>query len=1085
MRRAAKPPEKLTPSSVYVRIRPVTQTGDCGHTDGEAVSKQLVSWDRASVKMRDSDRNDTTRYRYTGVIPPEMEQEEAFNAMLPNMLTDFQANNRNVLFFAYGQTGSGKTHTILGETESLASVEPAPGWGIFPRVVHSTLQLMQQWREAGVRSVLVASAVEFYCGAAFDLSSAASIKSEVTIDREANVFGARSKEITSTAQLKRWITKMYRHRTTAKTNMNDASSRSHCAFILTLHKLRADGRYVKTTFSMIDMAGSERAAKTGGVRTSGLEAGLEAMKMMDAGTPEKLSIGAQGALINQELSLIHTEILKAADMHQKGLPYQAQKELSTAASFYFCACCDGRAHVGACVTVSQSPQHGFESWFSLQFAEQLAASRVPQRQIKPVPMADAQEAAVRAAQETAKKLAEWGTDPTPQGAKQWRVFALQQGAAVHAAETTVFLQKLTDARDGTDAGDADTDGSSDEECPEPAAPKLRQLTKRSALDTGKINDAFSVFIRVCPSRSRFPPLDREKAKGTTECFAVADVDFSRDPPPQRITVCTPEPASAASTSFVFDRVFGNAQGQEEVYRSAVQPYVAEVLGGTNVTIFAYGQTGTGKTHTIVGPKEDPGVVSRCVRDLLQGLPGTGKELYYEYVQLYLDEFKDLLLEEPDVELKLLDGGRSGPVLQNATRRRARHAEVVLDDLEKGAARRATRGHDLNEVSSRSHAILMLRLVDPGDDPAEAAASMFIVDLAGSERVTRSGVTGQGFDEATSINQSLTALGRVVVALLDNQCSGRNFVPYNASPLTRILRAGLGGNCKTGLIACVTQAADSVSESVNTLRFAAQATHVQNKVEKKEVADKMGVEREEIEGAGHSLILERGKGVVQLPTGPLEVCGHWDGASGSLDRVVILLTGLNAVPASLMGLSGTLAAKGCQVLVPKLPGTTEKDLESDVQALISLIDWLGLARPVLYGRDWGAIRACKFKLSHPKRAAHLVLEEHASKLGEKEYRAKMKKDPGGACFGYVQWMWFFDGAMPKSMESPPGKNMKGFKGNVDFLWPMCSKGRHDPQGRSGVTKMADMFARVVKTKAVDSYLMGDEELAELIASRLRC
>merc|ERR1711971_789246 len=119
------------------------------------------------------------------------------------------------------------------------------------------------------------------------------------------------------------------------------------------------------------------------------------------------------------------------------------------------------------------------------------------------------------------------------------------------------------------------------------------------------------------------------------------------------------------------------------------------------------------------------------------------------------------------------------------------------------------------------------------DPDSPVASMFIVDLAGSERISRSGVTGDGFDEATSINQSLTSLGRVVVTLIDNASNSRTFIPYNASPLTMILKAGLGGNSKTALIACVTQATDSMSESISTLRFAMQASHVKNEVQKKE------------------------------------------------------------------------------------------------------------------------------------------------------------------------------------------------------------------------------------------------------------
>ena len=187
--------------------------------------------------------------------------------------------------------------------------------------------------------------------------------------------------------------------------MNDASSRSHCALILSLYKLDPSDKYIKTTFSMIDLAGSERNSKTGAERVDGnagtsgphprrgsapymcaallLSARVlaprgcmpltdrrpssrcatafgEAVNCFKNGTPEKLSVGAQGWMINYELSFVQTEILKAGECHRKGMPYKAQKAMSTAGSIYMTACCDGRARLGMIVTLSPSPQHGFE-----------------------------------------------------------------------------------------------------------------------------------------------------------------------------------------------------------------------------------------------------------------------------------------------------------------------------------------------------------------------------------------------------------------------------------------------------------------------------------------------------------------------------------------------------------------------------------------------------------------------------------------------------------------------------------------------------------------------------------------------------
>eukprot|EP00927_Polykrikos_kofoidii_P081232 TRINITY_DN7844_c0_g1_i4.p1 TRINITY_DN7844_c0_g1~~TRINITY_DN7844_c0_g1_i4.p1 ORF type:complete len:1190 (+),score=219.62 TRINITY_DN7844_c0_g1_i4:74-3643(+) len=975
--KAAPASQRLTPSMVFVRVRPVSSTGDCGHTEGEAVSKKVAHWDEKSVTVQDDDRGETRTFAVTRIIPPEWDQVQTFGTIAPELLEAF-TSDVNVLFFAYGQTGTGKTHTMLGEVESLASPVPTAGWGIFPRVVHSSLETMKRWRAEGIYSVLLASAVEFYCGVGFDLNSDPQGKTEITIDREANIFGTRSKEIRSTRQLRKWIMRMYANRTTAKTKMNDASSRSHCAFILTLHQLRADNTYLKTTFSIVDMAGSERHSKTGGKRVTENEARKEIAEHMEAGTPERISIGCQGFLINAELSFLATEILKASEQHKKGMAFKAAKEFSTAASFYFSACCDGRALLGACVSITQSPQHGFESWFSLRYAEQLAACRVPLSKVVAVPMEKMLQDATVAAEEAAERFARWGDSPNPQGAKQYRVFCLQSGAATHTAETLEYLHKLADQRDGTapeEEEEEDDANNSDGEWPPPPPTQPKRFhprdLKKSALELGRCNENFSVFIRVRPL------LEREKAAGATNCFAISDIDFPRDPPPQRITLNNSD--GRAKNSYVFDRVFDESYGQEAIYQATAQRYVAGFLDGTNVTIFAYGQTGTGKTHTITGPSEDPGFVNRCLSDVFARLPATGKEVYYEYVQIYMNEIKDLLVEEQRRnELKLVERKDGCVFVHNVTSLKAVSATTVLQSLEAGAKRRATRGHDMNEASSRSHAVLMLRLVEPREDPSNAIASMFIVDLAGSERIGRSGVTGQGAEEASAINASLTSLGRVVVTLLENQSSGGSFVPYNGHPLTMILKAGLGGNSKTALIACVTQATDSMGESENTLRFAVTASHVKNKVEKKEARDKDDKAAEKLESAGHSLAFDpSGKGIVGgLRCGDVEVWG--DFSAGPERPLVVILVGFGQNPGEWAPLCAELQAARLRWLAPYFKGKgcsghpeeIIKGSGSDI--VIELLDWLGVRKVHVVGIDWGALVTITLLAKHGKRIGKYAL-----------------------------------------------------------------------------------------------------------------
>lgn len=1058
---------RLTPSSVFVRIRPLDTDGRSGHTDGEAVSKQLVGWDSTSATVRERGRD--TRYEVTGIVPPGMQQEETFRAVAPELLDTFFRNG-NVIFFAYGQTGSGKTHTMLGEIESLASADPVPGWGIFPRVVHATLKKIDEWRSHGAQAVLLASAVEFYCGTAFDLNSDPNGKSEVTIDGNANLFGTRSKEITSTRQLKRWIMRMYANRTTAATNMNAASSRSHCAFVLTLHQLTGEDTYMKTTFSLVDMAGSERSSKTGVARATPDEVKAELAQAFAAGAPERISVGVQGFLINFELSFVATEIMRATDRHEKGMPYKAAKEASTSASYYLSACCDGRARLAACVTVSQSPQHGGETWFSLRYAQQLAACRVPLKRIAPQPWDTALADASRAVEEAAETFERWGPTPSPQGAKQYRVFCLQSGAVTHTAETLECLHKLEDRKNGHVAPEELEDGeeSVDEWPPPPPTRPKRAAARainRSALESGKANESFAVFVRVRPLNQR------ETGASAANCLTITDIDFPRDPPPQRIAV---KEGTRSKGSFVFDRVFDHSYTQEAIYEATAKRYVADFLGGTNVTIFAYGQTGTGKTHTIQGPGDDPGIVTRCLQDMFADLPATGKELHYEYVQLYCRDLKDLLVEKQARELRIVERSDGHVFVQHISSYRARSADEVLRALAVGASRRATRAQDMNAVSSRSHAVLMLRLVAPGEEVSSASASMFIVDLAGSERIARSNVTGQGFEEATAINQSLSSLGRVVIALVDG---GRNkFVPYNGDHLTMILKAGLGGNSKTALIACVTQSADSLSESLSTLRFAMQASHVKNKVEKKEARDQAREDAAQIEEAANEVRFDTsGMAGVSLGCGNLIVLG--DLSAGVDAPLILLLTGFGHTAEFYAPLGQALGSAGFRWLAPNFPGqggsTGARCSDKPDQVLggqgpdvvVQLLDWIGVAKAHLVGLDWGALVCVAMLTLHPRRVGRYAIVNQSFKGSD-----PMK---GMGTGGFQVW-WQFQ--MDEGLKRAAGRLKKA---PARFYFPSRCEGGKRLTGP--VRNISTSTAKLLKTEAVDNYDLDLGALGRDIAS----
>jgi len=449
---AKKQKKDLTAAQVFARIRPFDASGKSGHTaDGEAAKQTIDSYDAESVTIKDTGKRQDERFELSKVVLPDADQEGAFNTSLVDsgLLGAFHSDT-NVLFFAYGQTGSGKTHTMLGVTSSLSAPTPNDGWGLFPRVVYSTLTQIEAWKAEGTHAILTVSAVEFYCMGAFDLDFEGKkkgkklpAKTPVLITSDAQALGAKETTLTSAADLAEYLPRVFGNRFTAATKMNDASSRSHCTLILSLYKLDASDKYIKTTFSMIDLAGSERNSKTGAERVDGNQAFAEAAKCFKDGTPEKLSLGAQGFMINYELSFVQTEVLKAGDMHKKGLEYKAQKAMSTAGSLYMTACCDGRARLGMIVTLSPSPQHGFESWFTLKYAEALVKLKAPLVAQK----AEKMDKVVKATGEAAiKAQKDFAAQSEPKGAHQYLNYMSKMGV-MQAAEITIqTLEALATAK---------------------------------------------------------------------------------------------------------------------------------------------------------------------------------------------------------------------------------------------------------------------------------------------------------------------------------------------------------------------------------------------------------------------------------------------------------------------------------------------------------------------------------------------------------------------------------------------------------------------------------------------------------------
>lgn len=301
-------------------------------------------------------------------------------------------------------------------------------------------------------------------------------------------------------------------------------------------------------------------------------------------------------------------------------------------------------------------------------------------------------------------------------------------------------------------------------------------------------------------------------------------------------------------TFSFDKVFGPKSKQIDVYKSMVCPVIDEVLQGYNCTIFAYGQTGTGKTFTMEGDRTDTGdfsweddplagIIPRAMHQLFEQLSLMEDcaefSVRVSFLEIYNEELFDLLGNSLDTQkLRLFeDTAKKGSVVIQGLEEVIVHSRnEVYNILEKGAARRQTAATLLNAQSSRSHSLFMVTIHmkenNINGEEFLKTGKLNLVDLAGSENIGRSGAMEKRAREAGNINQSLLTLGRVITALVENA----PHVPYRESKLTRLLKDSLGGRTKTSIIATVSPAACNLEETLSTLDYAHRAKNITNKPE---------------------------------------------------------------------------------------------------------------------------------------------------------------------------------------------------------------------------------------------------------------
>ncbi|KAG2498997.1 hypothetical protein HYH03_003183 [Edaphochlamys debaryana] len=335
-------------------------------------------------------------------------------------------------------------------------------------------------------------------------------------------------------------------------------------------------------------------------------------------------------------------------------------------------------------------------------------------------------------------------------------------------------------------------------------------------------ECVKVSVRCRPLNSK------EKADNRS---TIVDVDSKTG----TVTLTNPKGDEPPKT-FTFDMAFDWNVTQREVYDVVARPIVMSVSNGFNGTIFAYGQTGTGKTHTMEGAPtpELQGIIPNCFDHIFEIVnsspPNKQWMVRAAYLEIYNEEVRDLLSKDPKNKLELKENKDSGVYVKGLNAFVVKSVPELKNVLEVGRGNRSVGATLMNQDSSRSHSIFTVTIETIETTKAQPeghirVGKLNLVDLAGSERQSKTGATGDRLKEATKINLSLSALGNVISALVEGK---GGHVPYRDSKLTRLLQDSLGGNTKTTMCANMGPADWNYDETLSTLRYANRAKNIKNK-----------------------------------------------------------------------------------------------------------------------------------------------------------------------------------------------------------------------------------------------------------------
>ncbi|XP_038867266.1 kinesin-like protein KIF3B [Salvelinus namaycush] len=330
---------------------------------------------------------------------------------------------------------------------------------------------------------------------------------------------------------------------------------------------------------------------------------------------------------------------------------------------------------------------------------------------------------------------------------------------------------------------------------------------------------------------RCRPMNEKERAANFERVVQVDVKLGQ------VAVRNPRGAAAHEHPkvFTFDSVYDWNSKQVDLYDETFRPLVDSVLLGFNGTIFAYGQTGTGKTYTMEGVRNDPerrGVIPNSFEHVFTHISRSQNQQYLvraSYLEIYQEEIRDLLSKDQSRRLELKERPDTGVYVKDLSSFVTKSVREIEHVMNVGNQNRSVGSTNMNEHSSRSHAIFVITIEcsELGVDGENhiRVGKLNLVDLAGSERQTKTGAQGERLKEATKINLSLSALGNVISALVDGRST---HIPYRDSKLTRLLQDSLGGNARTVMVANIGPASYNVEETLTTLRYSNRAKNIKNK-----------------------------------------------------------------------------------------------------------------------------------------------------------------------------------------------------------------------------------------------------------------